>query len=128
MVVSHSVIVPRGKAVSGLAMTNGARVMLSVPPPMKTSPAPVWIDWAQRLMASRPEPQRRLTVRPPTVTGRPASNTAMRATLRLSSPAPLAQPRITSSTRAGSSALRSTSVLITRAARSSGRTSLSAPP
>ena len=35
---------------------------------------------------------------PATLTGRPASSSAMRATLRLSSPAWLAQPKITSST------------------------------
>ena len=39
-----------------------------------------------------PEPQRRLTVAPPTDSGKPASSAAMRATLRLSSPAWLAQP------------------------------------
>ena len=49
--------------------------------------------------ASRPEPHRRLTVAPGTSTGSPASSAAMRATLRLSSPAWLAQPKMTSSTR-----------------------------
>jgi hypothetical protein len=42
--------------------------------------------------ASRLEPHRRLMVPPPTSIGRPASSAAMRATLRLSSPAWLAQP------------------------------------
>ena len=42
--------------------------------------------------ASMPEPQRRLMVAPGTVCGRPASSADMRATLRLSSPAWLAQP------------------------------------
>ena len=42
--------------------------------------------------ACRPEPQRRLTVAPGTVTGSPASSALMRATLRLSSPAWFAQP------------------------------------
>ncbi len=51
----------------------------------------------------------------------------MRATLRLSSPAWLAQPKITSSTRDGSTPVRSTSDLTTCAARSSGRTDESAP-
>ena len=38
-------------------------------------------------IASRPEPQSRFTVTPATDSGRPASSAAMRATLRLSSPA-----------------------------------------
>ena len=53
----------------------------------------------------------------------------MRATFRLSSPAWLAHPRITSSTRAQSTAgWRATSARIGIAARSSGRTEASAPP
>jgi len=47
--------------------------------------------------ASSPDPHSRLSVPPGTPTGRPASSTAMRATLRLSSPAWLAQPSRTSS-------------------------------
>ena len=45
-----------------------------------------------------PEPHRRLIVAPGTSSGRPASSAAMRATLRLSSPAWLAQPKSTSLT------------------------------
>ena len=45
-----------------------------------------------RLCASSPEPHRRLRVVPGTLTGNPASRADMRATLRLSSPAWLAQP------------------------------------
>ena len=53
----------------------------------------------------------------------------MRARLRLSSPAWLAQPRITSSSSAQSTpGLRSISALIGIAARSSARTRASAPP
>ena len=37
--------------------------------------------------ASKPEAHKRFTVQAGTVTGNPASSTAMRATLRLSSPA-----------------------------------------
>ncbi len=59
---------------------------------------------------------------PGTDTGVPASSAAMRATLRFSSPAPLALPSITSSTAAGSSAgLRRRISVSTKAARSSGR-------
>ena len=53
-------------------MTNGARVMDSTPPPMNTSPSPTAIAWAAELIACSPEPHSRLTVRPPTSTGRPA--------------------------------------------------------
>ena len=89
-------------APSGLAITYGARVIDSTPPPMKTSPSPTAIAWAAELIAWRPEPHSRLTVSPPTSTGSPARSSAIRATSRLSSPAWLAQPRITSSIRAGS--------------------------
>ena len=83
-------------------MTYGARVIDSTPPPMNTSPSPTAIAWAAELIAWRPEPHSRLTVSPPTSTGSPARSSAIRATLRLSSPAWLAQPRITSSISAGS--------------------------
>ena len=53
------------------------------------------------MAASRLDPQSRLTVEPGTVVGSPASSPAIRATLRLSSPAPLALPRTISSTCAG---------------------------
>ena len=82
-------------------MTYGARVIDSTPPPMNTSPSPTAIAWAAVLTACSPEPHSRLTVSPPTSTGKPASSSAIRATLRLSSPAWLAQPRMTSSTSAG---------------------------
>ena len=52
----------------------------------------------------------------------------MRATLRLSSPAWLAQPKYTSSMEAGSTPDRSTAAAIATAARSSGRTPESDPP
>ena len=50
------------------------------------------------MTASMPEPHSRLMVVPGICLGRPASSSAMRATLRLSSPAWLAQPKMTSST------------------------------
>ena len=92
----------------GLERTYGARVIDSTPPPMNTSPSPTAIAWAAELIACSPEPHSRLTVSPPTSTGKSASSSAMRATLRLSSPAWLAQPRMTSSTSAGSMPARST--------------------
>ena len=76
-----------------------------------------------------PDAQRRLTVSPGTVTGSPASSNAIRATFRLSSPAWFALPRMTSPIRAASSVgWRRSNSVITCAARSSARTSLSPPP
>jgi hypothetical protein len=80
-------------------------------------------------MALRPEAQSRLTVMPGMESGRPASSSAMRATLRLSSPAWLAQPNTTSSSADQSTlGLRLSSARIGTAARSSVRTLASAPP
>ncbi|MNL73131.1 hypothetical protein D3C87_1985480 [compost metagenome] len=57
-------------------------------PPASTNPAsPALMLRAAIASASNPEPHRRLTVVPETVTGTPASSPAMRARLRLSSPA-----------------------------------------
>src|SRR3990172_749323 len=95
---------------------------------MKTSPSPPRMACAAVATACSPEPHSRLTVWPATLTGRPLSNTAMRATFRLSSPAWLPQPKMTSSMLWGSRWLRRTSSWITSAARSSGRTSFRTPP
>ena len=73
------------------------------------------------------EPQKRLTVAPATEIGRCASNAISRATFMPCSPSGKAQPTITSSTSAGSMPLRAISASITWAARSSGRTLVSAP-
>ena len=84
---------------------------------------------AAMITASMPEPHSRLTVDPGTSLGRPASSSDMRATLRLSSPAWLAQPKMTSSTAAQSTdGLRAISAFRGIAPRSSGRTDDSAPP
>src|SRR5438132_9730238 len=102
--------------------------MFSTPPAMNTSPSPALIAWAALAAACSPEPHSRFTVCPGTSTGRPARSSAIRATLRLSSPAWLVQPRITSSIARGSIPVRSTTALIGTAARSSARTCASAPP
>src|SRR6058998_2493240 len=102
--------------------------MFSTPPAMNTSPSPALIAWAALAAACSPEPHSRFTVCPGTSTGRPARSSAIRATLRLSSPAWLVQPRITSSIASGSIPLRSTTALIGTAAKSSARTPASAPP
>jgi hypothetical protein len=128
-VVECSVSSERSKPRSGLSRTHGARLIDSTPPATTTDASPVSI-WRLAIMAaSRLEPHRRLTVLPGTLVGRPASSAAMRATLRLSSPAPLASPKTISSMRAGSRpGERSSSARTAWAARSSGRTPASAPP
>jgi hypothetical protein len=71
---------------SALSCTNGARVIDSTPPAIITSPSPHAMACAAELIACRLLPQSRFTVTPGTSTGKPASNAAMRATFRLSSP------------------------------------------
>ena len=127
-VVSCTVTSPRGKPSRGLAITSGARDIDSTPPATTRSASPAAMARAPSITACSPEPHSRFTVAPGTSTGSPASSAAMRATLRLSSPAWLAQPRITSSMAAGSTRVRATSAAMAVAARSSGRTSASAPP
>ena len=77
----------RENAVSALGTTNGARDMLSMPPAIMSSASPALIARAAISRASMPEPHSRLTVLPGTLSGSPARSSAMRATLRLSSPA-----------------------------------------
>ena len=128
MVVS-SIAACRLKAASALAMTKGARDMLSTPPAIIRLASPAFTARAEVATASRPEPQSRLMVAPVTLTGRPANRLAMRATLRLSSPAWLAQPRTTSSTACQSRpAWRAIKALSGNAARSSARIEDSDPP
>ena len=82
----------RWKAASLLPVTNGARVIDSTPPAIPSSISPALIARAAAPTASRPEAHRRLMVAAGVRSGSPASSAAMRATLRLSSPAWLAQP------------------------------------
>src|SRR5438105_1580472 len=64
---------------------------------------------------------------PATDCGSPASSAAIRATLRLSSPAWFAHPNHTSSISSAGTPALSTAAAIATAARSSGRTCASAP-
>ncbi len=73
-------------------MIHGERLIDSEPPTTTIFASPVSIARDAWIDASRLEPQRRLTVTPGTDVGSPASNSAIRATLRLSSPEPLAVP------------------------------------
>ena len=119
---------PRGKPRSGFSITNGERLIDSTPPASSRSPSPAWIACAAWRTASRPDAQSRFTVAPGTSTGRPASREAIRATLRLSSPAAFVQPNTTSSRASPETPFRSTAASMTRAAMSSGRTVESTPP
>src|SRR4051794_11082717 len=128
-VVETAVTSPAGKAREGLGSTHGALVIDSTPPTTTTSASPDSTTREPIMAASSEEPQSRLTVVAGTETGRPASSTAIRPTLRLSSPAWLGQPQTTSPMASWSSpgALARTAFSAI-AARSSGRTSASAPP
>jgi hypothetical protein len=128
-VVECSVWSPIAYAFSGLSRTAGARDIDSTPPTSTHAASPLSTIRLACMAASSDEPQRRLTVVAGTLVGRPASSTAMRPTLRLSSPAWLASPKITSSIRAGSRlGSRASSSRTTWAARSSGRTPARPPP
>ncbi len=84
---------------------------------------------AAAIEADKPEAHKRFTVSPGTVYGKPASNNAIRATLRLSSPAWFAQPMITSPICFTSMfALRFTNSFKTNAAKSSVRIVDNVPP
>ena len=91
--VSNSSIA-RGMPSSGRGSTNGARVIDSEPPASTMSASPAPIARAAVVTASSPEAHSRLTRGAGhAVSGSPASSTAIRATLRLSSPAWLAAPQ-----------------------------------
>ena len=103
--------------------------MLSTPPAIISAASPALMARAAVPMASSPDPHKRLIVAPGTAVGNPASRVAMCATLRLSSPAWFAQPKMTSVTACQSTlGLRAINALIGMAPRSSVRTDDSAPP
>src|SRR5579875_2618783 len=88
--------------------------------------------WAAKCTACCEEPHCRSMVVPGTDSGKPAARTAFLATLRDWAPTCITQPRMTSSTRAGSRSLRAARALSVSAARSTGcqpeRTPLRLPP
>src|SRR5699024_120173 len=112
---------------AGFSKTHGARDMDSTPPAITISASPVATMRDAVSMADIPEAHSRLTVMAGTDSSPPASSQAMRATLRFSSPAPLALPSSTSSTTAESSPLSSKTALMAVAAISSGRSELNTP-
>ena len=110
-------------------MTKGARVMLSTPPAMMKSASRLRMSREALPTAFSPEPHSRLTVIPGAAVGSPAKRPDMRPTSRLSSPAWLVLPKITSSSAAQSAfAFRAISARIGTAPRSSVRTWASDPP
>ncbi len=80
----------------------GTRDMLSTPPATTRSMAPDATPMAAKLMAWRPEPQKRLSDTPLISMGQPAASTALRAMLAPCSPACETQPTMTSSTSSSS--------------------------
>jgi len=69
-----------------LPITSGARLMLSTPPAIANEISPSGSRAAALPTASRPDAQSRLIVVPGTLSAQSESSSAMRATLRLSSP------------------------------------------
>jgi len=86
----------------GLLPIMGTMLMLSVPAAIMTSASPTRMRSAAMATADRPEAQKRLTVMPPTLCGRPASTAPTRATFRPCWPSGMAQPQMMSSTAFGS--------------------------
>ena len=76
--------------------------MLSTPAAIMTSASPTRIRSAAICTALKPEAQKRLTVMPPTLVGRPANTAPIRATLRPCWASGIAQPQIMSSMATGS--------------------------
>jgi hypothetical protein len=101
--------------------------MDSMPAQMKACPAFIAIAPAARWIACMEEPQKRLMVAPATDCGRPAIMAISRATLSPCSPSGNAQPSTRSSISSGLTPVFSISPFTTVAARSSGRTLVSAP-
>src|SRR5450759_4022592 len=119
---------PNGSPGPWVMVTNiGTRLMTSTPPATATSYCPEITPAAAKCAACWEEPHWRSSVVPGTASGQPAASTALRPTLAACSPVWLTTPQITSSTRAGSIPVRSTSAVSTWAERSTGCQSFSAP-
>ncbi len=100
----------------------GTMLMLSTPAAIITSASPTRMRSAAMATADRPEAQKRFTVMPPTLVGRPASTALMRATFRPCWASGMAQPQMMSSMAAGSSpGTWASAAFSVVASRSSGR-------
>jgi hypothetical protein len=80
----------------------GTLLIDSTPPAIVMSQTPDWIRFAAKWIACWLEPHCRSTVVAGVVIGKPAVSHALRATLRLCSPAWVTHPKTTSSTCAAS--------------------------
>ena len=87
----------------GVLPIIGTMLMLSTPAAIITSASPTRMRSAAICTALRPEAQKRFTVMPPTLCGKPASTAATRATFRPCCASGMAQPQMMSSMLAGSS-------------------------
>ena len=105
----------------------GTRDIDSVPPATYASPMPIAIEPAAVWMACMAEPQKRFTVAPATLRGRPARTPTIRPTFMPCSPSGNAQPIVTSSIWPGSRPERSTRARTTWPPSSSGRVVRSSP-
>ena len=94
-VVSQAVVVPARERRAPAWPSPAARAIIdSTPPATKRSPSPADDRVARaETTAESPDAQSRFTVTPATDSGSPASSAAIRATLRLSSPAWFAAPK-----------------------------------
>ena len=100
----------------------GTMLMLSTPPATITSAPPARIRSQPMAIVCSPEEQKRLTVMPGTLDGKPAIRLTLRAMFSPWGPSGKAQPRMTSSASAGSkSPARLQASRTTALAMSSGR-------
>src|SRR5881409_2696269 len=103
------------------------RLMDSRPPATMIGTLSTITRWAAIAMACRPDEQKRLTVVPAVVTGRPARSAAWRAMFWPVAPSGNAQPRTTSSTSPGSRRARLTAFAMTWPAMAAPCVLLKAP-
>src|ERR1700756_1397347 len=112
----------------GLLPIIGTMLIDSQPPAISTSDSPTRMRSAAIASAVTPDAQKRFTVTPPTVFGKPDSSAPMRATFSPCSASGIAQPTIASSiTLVSSPGTCATADLIAWTSNSSGRVFLNAP-
>ena len=116
------------KALEAFEITQGPRVMFSIPPDINKLPSPAFIALCAFIIADIPEAHNLLIVSPGTEYGSPASNKAILAIFLLSSPAWFAQPKITSLIFEGLILFLETNSFNGMAAKSSVLISFRVPP
>ena len=120
-----SIIGPRTDCCA--APSAGCSDIISQPPAMTTSSMPDMIDAAAMMLVVMPEPQKRSRVTPLALMSKPASSAAMRARSPPWVPTCMLVPKMTSSTAAVSTSLRSRIAASTVEANRCGWMSASAP-